>query len=166
MSEIIKQSNEIIKQSTEITVTNPMTGEIFQPQYNDVLFAALQENPDVWYKSTSFDGQGRLIDTEELLGKKVYFFACELIDYEAIDKKTEKKESYHYSAFWGVLEETGEAIIYRAGTKLTRLAEYLLDPQNADKLAAVNAKGAHFYFPAKLKTLPNGNTYCDPALIP
>lgn len=158
--------NEIIKQSTELTVTNPLTGEVFVPQYNAEIFEGLNDNPDVWYRSTSFDGQGRLVDTDELLGKRVYFFACEMIDYDAINKKSNQSEHYHYSAWWGVLEETGEAIIYRAGIKLTRLADYLLNPANSDKLAAVNAKGVHFYFPTKLKTLPNGNNYCDPALIP
>lgn len=158
--------NEMVKQSNEITVVNPLTGQVFNPAYNAEVFEALNDNPEVWYKATSFDGQGRLISTDELLGKRAYFFACEMIDYDAVDKKSQKREHYHFSAWWGVLEETGETIIYRAGIKMTRLAEYLLDPANADKLQAVNTKGVHFYFPAKLKTLPNGNNYCDPALIP
>lgn len=158
--------NEIMKQSTEIEVVNPLTGDVFKPEYNAEIFSALSDNPEVWYKSTSFDGQGRLVSTEELLGKRTYFFACEVIDYDCLNKKTNQPENHHFSAWWGVIEDTGEVIIYRAGIKLTRLAEYLLDPDNSDKLKAVNAKGLHFSFPAKLKTLPNGNNYCDPSLIP
>lgn len=158
--------NEMVKQSNEITVVNPLTGQVFSPSYNAEVFEALNDNPDVWYKSTSFDGQGRLVDTNELLGKKVYFFACEIIDYNVQDKKDNRSVPHHFSAWWGVIEETGEAIIYRAGIKLTRLAEYLLNPANSEKLQAVNSKGLHFHFPTKLKMLPNGNNYCDPALIP
>lgn len=158
--------NEMMIKENEKVIVDPVTNnQIDINSFNGDLFSHLQDNPDVWLRSTSFDGLGRRVETSELIGKKVYFFDCEVIDYDLIDKKSLESKHFHYSAWRGILEESGESIVYLGGTKLTKLADDLVLPENANILEAVRNKGAHLYFPP-MKDLGGGRQFCNPDLIP
>lgn len=169
--------NQIVNPNTSIAITpvDPINAIKESGAFNAELFEAVAANPESFLRKTPFDGLGRKVTSEELEGKKVYFFDCAILDYEALDPDKshdpnnltpEDLKHYHYSAWRGVLDDgSGESIIYCAGTKLTKLADLLLNGQNDNAYNAVREKGAHLYFP-KMRRLANGRTFMDPDLIP
>lgn len=167
--------NTIIKTSNQTLATDPVKAMRESGQFNAELFAMVSANPDAFQRKTPFDGLGRSVKTEELEEKKVYFFDCAILDFDSVDPQNPPRDPqhptvdeikhYHYSVWRGILEDTGESIIYSAGTKLTQLAECLLNGENEAAYNAVREKGAHLYFP-KMRRLANGHTFMDPDLIP
>lgn len=167
--------NNIIKTTNQELPQDPIKKMRESGQFNAELFAMIAANPEAFLRKTPFDGLGRVVKSEELEGKRVYFFDCAIIDFEAVDPKKSPRDPkhpapedlkhYHYSAWRGILEETGESIVYSAGYKLTNLAENLLNGENEAAYNAVREKGIHLYFP-KMRRLVNGNSFMDPDLIP
>lgn len=167
--------NTIAKATNRELPVDPVKTMKESGQFNAELFAMIAANPNAFLRKTPFDGLGRVVKSEELEEKKVYFFDCAIIDFEGVDPKKpprdpknpapEELKRFHYSAWRGILEETGESIVYSAGYKLTNLAENLLNGENEAAYNAVREKGIHLYFP-KMRRLANGHTMMDPDLIP
>lgn len=166
----MEESKAKLKEEYGISLTpkkivNPLTAAKQNPQTCGELLQLVKENPDAFLRKSSFDGLGEWVKSEDLEECTAFLFDCEILDYNAVDPKTKEEKHYRYSVWLGVRESDDLSFIYAAGSKLTQLAELLLNGDNDKTLAAVREKGAHVKFP-KMRRLSNGNNFMDVQLIP
>lgn len=166
LEEKSKSNSELgLALSKNAQFVNPLTSAKMSSQTCVEVLALVREHPESFLRKSSFDGLGEWVKTEELEGTTAYLFDCEILDYDAKDSLTNDLKHYHYSVWLGVRESDGLSFIYSAGSKLTSLAELLLNGENESVLNAVREKGMHVKFP-KLRRLANGHSFMDAQLIP